>query len=318
MNKFKLGLLLMAVLFPALVSADSPKKETIVLTSSNTIVLSDVVTSQSVGEIVEKVSSMNSGITNKLTNRPIYLFLNTPGGEVDSGLQLIEVLKAQGRPVHVITSFAASMGFQISQNLGRRYILQSGVLMSHRAAGSVEGQFGGSEPSQMQSRYKLWLDRVTQLDLQTVKRTNGKQTLESYQKAYADELWLTGPQAVEQGYADEIVNVTCDSSLDGVTTKSFQIPGGPTIDYDILNCPVVNGPMNPRVQVETNHGPKLLNEFRAQNGGFGEPCLALARLEPKTVCATDLDLNLDKIDQMRKDFMDRINNKKDHVIQMKF
>lgn len=317
MNKLKLTLILASFLLPVLVSADESKTH-IILKSSNVVVLGDVVNGQSVGEVIQKFTEMNDGILSRFRKKdPLYLFLNTPGGDVEAGLQLIEAIKAQGRPVHVITSFAASMGFQISQNLGNRYILRSGILMSHRAAGGVEGQFGGQEPSQVQNRYQLWLNRITELDMQTVMRTNGKQTLESYRKAYDNELWLTGEEAVEQGYADEVVSVSCDSSLSGVTTRSAQFMGM-TVDYDILNCPISSGVMNPRVHVETNKGMKSLVEFRTLNGGFGDACLTLAKLDQKVVCAADLTLSMDKIVQIKNDFVDKMNNKKDHVIQMKF
>jgi ATP-dependent protease ClpP protease subunit len=51
------------------------------------------------------------------SNEPIYLFLNTPGGSIQTGLEIIESLKGLDRPVSTVTLFAASMGFQIAQNL---------------------------------------------------------------------------------------------------------------------------------------------------------------------------------------------------------
>jgi len=186
--------------------------------------------------------------------------MNTPGGSIQSGIELIEALNGMNRPINTVTLFSASMGFQIVQNLGDRLILKNGVLMSHRASGQMSGSFGGQRPSQMDNRYNLWLSRIQEFDEQTVKRTNGKQTLESYQKAYANELWLTGQQAVEAGYADKIVTVRCDSSLDGVTTHSANLFGF-TISYDLDNCPLNTNPINVRItapnEKETLTGEKL-------------------------------------------------------------
>jgi ATP-dependent protease ClpP protease subunit len=173
------------------------------------------------------------------------LFLNSPGGSIQSGLELIEALKGIGRPVNTVTLFAASMAFQIAQNMNDRLILKNGILMSHRAAGEMQGSFGGTRPSQMDSRYQLWLDRVRELDEQTVSRTQGKQTYDSYTKEYANEVWLTGTKSVQEGYADRIVLVKCDTTLSGVNTNHVNFMGM-DIAYDLDRCPINTSPMNVR------------------------------------------------------------------------
>lgn len=216
----------------------------VVLSKNNTIVLSGEVNGENASQVIVQARDLSAGRFKNKT--PIYLFTNTPGGSIQTGLEIIEALHGVGRPISTVSLFSASMGFQIAQGLGERLILSNGVLMSHRASGQFSGSFGGKSPSQVDSRYGLWLSRMTELDKQTVKRTNGKQTLESYQNAYANELWLTGAQAVEGGYADRVVTVKCDSSLDGVTTHEL-VFFGLRIQYDLDKCPVNTNPMNIRV-----------------------------------------------------------------------
>jgi len=251
LNKFVAFLLILVgiLLFPlsSTVSGSnshSNGKNVITLTKDNTAVLSGEVNGDSVGAVMLKVKELNRG--HLFSSSHIYLFLNTPGGEIQAGLEMLESLRGSSRQVDTVTLFSASMGFQIVQNLGERYIVKNGIMMSHRAAGEISGYFGGQAPSQMDSRYNLWLSRIKEMDQQTVSRTNGKQTLESYQKSYADELWLTGNQSVEQGYSDSVVIVRCDSTLDGVTTHSVSV-FGLTISYDLDNCPLNTSPMNIRV-----------------------------------------------------------------------
>jgi ATP-dependent protease ClpP protease subunit len=193
----------------------------------------------------------------------LYLFLNTPGGSIQAGLELNEALNGIGRPVDTITLFAASMGFQIAQNLGERLILKNGILMSHRAAGGFEGSFGGQQPSQMDSRYQFWLDRIRELDEQTVKRTNGKQTYASYIKEYANEMWLTGTKAVSEGYADRVVKIKCDSSLSGSTSHNASLMGFQVL-YDLDNCPINTSPLNVRIgnKEGKNLTPEIEKEIR--------------------------------------------------------
>lgn len=272
-NKVVLGLL--TVLTIALIPLSSLSKttapDTIFLTKDNTIVLDSEVTGESTAAVIAKAyeldDAMNTGIKNSLSStKPLYLFLNTPGGSIQSGLELIEALKGLGRPVNTITLFAASMGWQIAQNLDDRLILKNGVLMSHRAAGEFAGSFGGTQPSQMDSRYQLWLDRVKELDEQTVKKTNGKQTYDSYTKQYSNEMWLTGNKAVTQGYADRVVTVKCDATLKGIVTKHIDFLGM-GFDYDLDLCPLNTTPMHIRVSNPGSKGvisAELLNEITAK------------------------------------------------------
>lgn len=257
-NKVNVGLLaaVLLILIPisSLSSSKYPEqKEVVVLTSSNTIVLNSEVNGDSVSRVISDAKKLDNAYSLKAKfngKRPLYLFLNTPGGSIQAGLELIEALSGLDHKVNTITLFAASMGFQIAQNLGDRLILKNGVLMSHHAAGQFEGSFGGVSPSQVDARYQLWLDRVRELDEQTVKRTNGKQTYESYVKAYDHEMWLTGSKSVEGGYADEIATVKCDSSLNGTTQHEASFLGIP-ITYELDNCPINTSPLNVKVNSST-------------------------------------------------------------------
>ena len=139
----------------------------ITLTNTNTIILNDQVDSNSVSQVMQEVQKLDSTVK---SGEPIYLFLNTPGGSIQDGLELMEYLNSLNRPIHTITLFAASMGFQIVQSQGERYILKNGILMSHKARGGISGEFGDGE-SQLDSRYKLWLNRILELDNVTVSRT---------------------------------------------------------------------------------------------------------------------------------------------------
>ena len=270
LNKYVLGLLvvLTVILVPKLSVSSDTDAGTVVLTKDNLLILNSQVDGSSTSAVIAAAkkldTAMNHGIAARLgKKKPLYLFLNTPGGSIQSGLELIEALQGLGRPVNTVTLFAASMGFQIAQNLDDRLIIKNGVLMSHRASGEFTGSFGGIHPSQLDARYQLWLDRVRELDEQTVKRTNGKQTYESYLKQYNSEMWLTGTKSVEQGYADKIVKVKCDSSLNGVTTQQVEFMGM-VVEYDLDNCPINTAPMNVRLanKETANISEQVKNEIK--------------------------------------------------------
>ena len=232
----------------------------IVLTSDNTVNLNGEIDDQSVATTIQALQKLDSKYK---SNKPIYLFIYSPGGSIQAGLELIEAAKGLNRPVNTITMFGASMAFQTVQNLGQRLILKNGVLMSHRAAGEFQGYFGGQTPSQLDSRYGFWVQRTKELDEQTVKRTNGKQTMASYQKQYSEETWLTGSQSVEEGYADNVVTVRCDNSLNGTETKTGNFMGI-EFTYEISNCPLITAPLNVKISDKAKNDPRLIEEIRSK------------------------------------------------------
>lgn len=326
-SKFAIGnLLVLAICAMIPLSAGSAGKagdsrSTVTLSSDNVIVLNSEVNGESVAKVVEEARKLDSILSLKDriagTKKPIYLFLNTPGGSIQSGLELIEQLQALKRPVHTVTLFAASMGFQIAQNLGERYILKNGVLMSHRAYGGFEGSFGGQTPSPIDGIYGLWTSRINEMDNQTVLRTGGKQTLESYQKQYAPDMWRTGTQSVDEGYADKVAKVVCDESIKGVTSHTFMYMGIIPIYYDLSKCPMNTTPMNIRVSIRTNKGPVSLKDFQAKSGGFGFACLQAAAKDENVLCATDLQLTLERVYMVEQEFKASYEAKSKQVIRMK-
>jgi len=251
-----LAALIAVVAYPLVSSGKTDNQKRIILTSDNTVNLNGEINAESVADVIQALQKLDSK-----SKKPIYLFMYTPGGSIQAGLELIEAAKGMTRPVYTITMFAASMGFQTVEALGDRLILKNGALMSHRAAGGFEGSFGGQYPSQIDSRYGFWVQRTKELDEQTVARTKGKQTLQSYQKQYAEETWMTGTQSVDQGYADAIVTVHCDKSLNGNDAKHTEFLGM-DINYEISRCPLITSPLNVKVNVGSQADPRLVQEIK--------------------------------------------------------
>jgi ATP-dependent protease ClpP protease subunit len=233
------------------------------LTKDNTAVLFGVVDSTTVSDVMQQIQKLDSSLK---SGYPINLVLYTPGGSIQDGLELIEYLKSVNRPINTVTIFAASMGFQIAQNLGNRYILENGVLMSHKAQGGFEGEFGDGN-SQIDSRYRLWMSRILELDNQTVAKTKGKQTLKSYRAAYQNELWLTGAQSTKGGYADKVISATCAKDLNGTREQIIEF-------YDLVvhviysECPMNTNPLAIEVELPTNKGTMKYKDFLAKGGVF--------------------------------------------------
>jgi hypothetical protein len=174
-------------------------------------------------------------------------------------------------------------------------------MMSHRAFGQVAGQFGGDTPSQLDNRYGLWLRTINALDERTVKRTGGKQTIESYRSAYSNELWLTGTEAVEGGYADEAVKLKCDKTLAGTYDQIFPSFFGVEIVVTFDQCPFNTYPVGIAVKVPTSKGMMTDAQFLAEGGILGRGCSDMG-YGYSGLCLVDSSYTAEKVQQVKAEF----------------
>ncbi len=207
--------------------------KTIVLESSNTLVLRGGVSADSVAALQVQLMDMSAKLA---ASDVIYLVLDTPGGSVFSGMELIDHLRSVPQKVATVTLFAASMGFQIVQNMDTRYIALSGTLMSHRAKGGVEGQFDG----ELETRYKMIKRVIDYLDAVASKRMGVSQ--EEYRKMIKDEYWVHGFDASQDKAADEVVSLNCGSTMTGEDIKKIDTFFG-QVTVTFSKCPLVRGPL---------------------------------------------------------------------------
>jgi ATP-dependent protease ClpP protease subunit len=209
--------------------------EKIELKATNTVGFNDVVEEKSITLLLAQINELDSKLPE---GEPIYLVINTPGGEIVWGLEFIEFIKNQKRPIHTITLFSASMGFHIVQSLNKRYVVESGILMSHRASGGFQGQF----PGEADSRMRHWLNRTKRMDKEAAKRA-GKSDQE-YRELVQNEYWCEGQGCVDDGFADETAKVSCDQSLSGYKSQTTkQIVSGHLIVFKAFYsaCPIKTG-----------------------------------------------------------------------------
>jgi len=227
-------------------------EETITLSRSNTVSFRNIVLPDTVAkaqmELLTKSKSLPKGA-------PIYLVLDTPGGDINAGMQLADTARGLGRPVHTITNFAASMGFYLVQRLGKRYITPSGTLMAHRAR--VEG-VGGQVPGEFLTAVNLIYRQVTKMEMQNAARLGI--SFEKYTALVKDEYWVTGEDAVVAGAADSLVNIKCDDSLSGTTAESFQtLFGEATVEYS--NCPAISSPLSIHFANQNEEAQRYRNDY---------------------------------------------------------
>jgi ATP-dependent Clp protease protease subunit len=213
---------------------EAPKSRNLVLEKRNTIAFRMPVTGSTVKDVQLQLLKLDASLGK---GEPIYLYLDTPGGSITAGQELITTVRGLKHEVKTITNFAASMGYIFVQNLGERLILPNGTLMSHRAfISGMEGQM----PGEFNTRTAYWNQRVSEIENACAERV--KMTHENYNKLVKDEYWVDGAAAVAANHADAVVNVSCGPDLQSEETQTLQTIFG-AINVVWSTCPLISSPV---------------------------------------------------------------------------
>ncbi|MFC1639101.1 ATP-dependent Clp protease proteolytic subunit [Patescibacteria group bacterium] len=133
--------------------------------------------------------------------KPITMYINTPGGEVVAGMAIVDTMNFIRPPMHtVVIGRAASMGAVIlaSGEQGQRMALPNAEIMIHQVLGGAQGQATDIE---IHARHIL----------RTKERLNqvlAERTGQPYERVCADterDNFMEPPEALEYGIIDQIV-----------------------------------------------------------------------------------------------------------------
>lgn len=135
-----------------------------------------------------------------LNHNDIYLYINSPGGSVTSGLAIYDTMNYIKSDVSTICfGIAASMGaFLLSSGTkGKRYILPNSDVMIHQVLGRSEGQA---------SDIKIATDRILDLKkrLNKILAKNTNKSIKTIEHDTDRDNYLSASEAVEYGIVDKI------------------------------------------------------------------------------------------------------------------
>lgn len=138
------------------------------------------------------------------STKPITIYLNTPGGDVFSGLAICNIIETLKSPVEIIVpAHAYSMGALIllaganKPNITRKcFTFSTGLL--HGGSGLIAGT-----KSQMKDFYKFEERYEEKIKDFVVKRS--KMTPEEYDLSGREEVYMTSDEMLEKGFIDEII-----------------------------------------------------------------------------------------------------------------
>ena len=132
----------------------------------------------------------------------ITIFINSPGGEVQSGLAILDTMKAISCPVRTVClGMAASMAALLFVAGDQRDMLPHSRVMIHDPL--VTGGVGGSA-LQVQTLSQN-LMRTREITAQVLAEHTGK-TLEEIYAVTAQDSYYEAPEAIEFGLADRVID----------------------------------------------------------------------------------------------------------------
>lgn len=131
---------------------------------------------------------------------PIKVFIDSGGGDLIAAFTIIDSINLSKTPIWTINTGAAySAGFFIFIAGHRRLTYALSSFMFHE--GGVSG--GSFDAHKFRNHADFYSTQLKQLKEHTLKCTGW--TSEFYEKIQKDDYWLTAPEAIEKGVADEIV-----------------------------------------------------------------------------------------------------------------
>jgi len=212
-----------------------------------------VVTSSYVATSMQAIMKLDQELEK---GKPLYLVLNTPGGSIFSGLEFIDFLKGLDREVKTISLFSASMGFAFVQELGERIVTDNSLLMAHRSAGGVEGQFDG----ELESRYNMIKRKIDLLEIRAAKRL--QIPVKDYRQKVLNEYWVHGFDAVGDKAADKNVRLKCGSSLSGTSVKQIPFVFGIILQVTFSDCPLIKEPLGITAKLPEESSKELVKQAK--------------------------------------------------------
>lgn len=134
---------------------------------------------------------------------PINVYINSPGGQVTSGLAMIDTFNFIKAPVHTYgTGMCASMGSLLlaAGEKGHRYSLPNSTVMIHQVLSGFQGQASDIE---IHTNETLYLKR--KLNQMLADYTYGKTDYDTMVTLTDRDNFLRPERALEIGLIDEII-----------------------------------------------------------------------------------------------------------------
>ncbi|MEC4982638.1 MAG: ATP-dependent Clp protease proteolytic subunit [Oscillatoria sp. PMC 1068.18] len=157
---------------------------------------------------------INDGLANQIiavmlyldsedSSKPIYLYINSPGGSVTAGMAIFDTMQhIKSDVITICVGLAASMGsFLLAAGTkGKRLALPHSRIMIHQPLGGVQGR---RQATDIEIEAKEILRIKNQLNQMLAERTG--QTIEKIEKDTDRDYFMSAQEAKEYGLIDKVI-----------------------------------------------------------------------------------------------------------------
>ena len=170
-----------------------------VLLTDRKIFFTSEVTSESCDELIKELMALNTE-----SDEEISLYINSPGGDVSSGLAVYDYTRIMRAPLRTVCiGTAASMGAIIFLAGSRRELLPSSRILIHDPSYGT-GDIGGMKPHEIQTKVDKLMETRDML-ASIISEVTGRPVDEILKVTREDSIY-NAREAVEFGLATSIIN----------------------------------------------------------------------------------------------------------------
>jgi ATP-dependent Clp protease protease subunit len=162
-------------------------------------------------EIANRVCGQLLLLSAEDDQRDIFLYINSPGGSVTSGMAMYDVMQFLPNPVSTV---AIGMAASMAQVLlcagapGRRYALRHARVMMHQPSGGLGGT---ASDIRIQAEQMIYVKKTM---AERIAHHTG-QTQEQVARDWDRDRWFTAEEAQRYGMVDHVVHRAAQVSSDG-------------------------------------------------------------------------------------------------------
>jgi len=232
----RLSIFFLLLIF-ASISYGNDKVEEITLNADNTVTLRGDIDLGSIISVQTAILTLKSKQVHN-PNDDIYLVIDSGGGVIDYGEALGSFIREDKHIVPIVLRAASEAAFLFVTS-PRRLIVEDAILMFHRAAVTLKGQFNKGE---LESELDF-LVRENILQNERIAKSLGI-SVEEYQNKVKDEWYLVGSKDIlKNKAADKVVHVSCDRALLDRKEMGVITVNGKRIQAMFSGCPLVRLPL---------------------------------------------------------------------------
>jgi ATP-dependent Clp endopeptidase proteolytic subunit ClpP len=176
----------------------------------NHIWFNDDVTGDSVSKLIKVINARNflfeqkqrEIFYGKLEPKPLYLHINSDGGEIHEGMAAVDCIRNSKIPIYtIIEGRAASAATFMSIAGKKRYITENSVLLIHQLSSGMWGKM--TELEDEHENNKFFMEKI--YSIYSKYTTVPKKELKNIMKR---DIWWDSEKALKYGFVDEIFTST--------------------------------------------------------------------------------------------------------------